>query len=389
MTGSAFNSKIFTKHNKRMMNMIKKIILLAMLIFNIALTQNPAFAQEQYTKNFYISTIQQKVELNWGRPENAEGKSAVISFVINTDGSVSDVNILRSSGSEVFDKSAFEAIYKATPFAHAYNFNSPVTVEFFFSPIFTVANAIHEKSSSDVVNVSNQSAYIDFSDYTNNLQDKINTNWKPKTLAKEKNAIASMNIGKDGSLGNFYIVKSSRNKKFDRDVLDAIASSVPLDVFPSDIEASNTDVQLVFDYKRSKSPKDGKPVYSHDVSASVMNVRGYDKYTKQAEQILADSLKNKRFFFHKDMIVEIKINNVGKMKYVKILKSSKDKNFDRKILALLQKTSFPPVPETIPFNDVTLKYEIVTQRGRTFRDFIVDYLFYNGTTGLKSFNLDT
>jgi protein TonB len=41
---------------------------------------------------------------------------AELSFVIHTDGQVSNVRITRSSGSETLDASAVEAIYSAAPF---------------------------------------------------------------------------------------------------------------------------------------------------------------------------------------------------------------------------------------------------------------------------------
>ena len=367
--------------------MVKKTILLSILILCFIFIQNTTFAQEQYAQNFYINSIQKKIERNWMLPLEATGKSAVLSFTVNTDGSVSNVNILRSSGDYKFDKSVVASVYKPVLFESPIKIDEPINIQFFFSPIFTSATIINNQNQSNIVNIANKSPYINFSDYTDNLQNKINSNWNPKTLAKEKSAMASIKISKDGSLNDFYIIKSSRNKKFDRDIMDSIAKSVPMDAFPDEINAPSTDVQLTFNYNRSKLDDNTTVVYNHYISANVMNIKGYDKYTKQAEKILADNFKDKRCFFYKDLVVELDINKVGKLKYVKIVKPSKDKNFDRKMLAILQKTSFPPIPETIPFNDVILNYEIITQRGRSFHDFIFDYLLYSGTTGLKSFSL--
>lgn len=365
--------------------MFKKIVLLLMLVANTLLVQNQVLAKEQYTNDFYVDTIKKKIEKNWVIPHDATGKSAVVSFKVNPDGSVADVSILRSANNERFDKSAVEAVYKAIPIESSDDINEPINIQYFFSPVFVSATEVHDKSQSNIVNVSNRTAYINFTDYTDGLQNKLNANWKPKTLAKEKSAIASVQISKDGSLDNYYILKSSRSKKFDRDILDTIATSVPYDSFPAGINAPNTDIQLTFKYSCDKINE--IKVYNHYVDADVKNIKGYDRYSKQAEKIVADCISNKRYFRQKDLIAEIKINKTGKLKYVKIVKSSNDSNFDRKILQTLQKTSFPPVPETIPFDDVTLNYEILTQRGHTFHDFIFDYLMYYGTTGLKSFSL--
>lgn len=364
--------------------MAKKIFLLLALVLNIAFAKDAVFADELYAKNFYIDSIETKINLNWIIPADAEGKSTVVSFTVNPNKTVSNIKILRSSGSDKYDQSAISAIYKSIPFEHSVNYNKPINIEFFFSPVFTSATDVMNSNQTKIVNVANRNAYIDFSEYTNDLQEKINTNWNPSTSEAKKAAIANIQIGKDGALENYYILKSSKNKDFDRDVLDAISKSVPLAPFPAGINAPKTDVQVAFTCNKVKM-EDDSVFYNHFVNANVMNIKGYDHYTKQVERIIESSLEGRRYFFQKDLLVEFSINKTGKLKYVKIKNSSGDKNFDRKILAILQKTSFPPVPETIPFDTVTLNYEILTQRGTSFSSFVFDYLIFGGTTKLKSF----
>lgn len=368
--------------------MIKKIMLSVLLIFSFVLMQSPSISQERYIKTFYMSAIKKTVEQNWILPINNKGKSTIVSFTVLDDGNVEDVEILRSSEDAEFDASVVSSIYKSAPFHYSSNLDEPITVSLFFSPIFTEISEITNNSplESNIVNVASISPYIHFSDYTDRLQNKINDNWQPKTRAKKRMAIASVNIANDGSLNNFYMVKSSRNKKFDKNILDTIAKTVPMDAFPDGINAPDTDIQLIFNYSKSDS-KDKNAYNGHYVLANVMNVKGYDKYTKLAERVLADNFRNQRYFCYKDLIVEMAINKVGKLKYVKVKKSSGNKNFDRKMLAIIQKTSFPPIPETIPFNDVILNYEIVTQRSSCFTDVLYDYLIHGGKKGLKSFNL--
>lgn len=341
--------------------MMKKIVLLLMVVINLGLANIPVLANENYSQTFFINALQKQIERNWLRPLNDAGKSTVVYLTANPDGTVSNVNLLRSSGNDQFDASTIDSVYKAFPFAQATTLEAPLNIEFFFSPIFTTANAVSDKIQSNIVNVSNKSPYINFSDYTDTLQNRINANWKPKQSRKERSAIATVKIGNDGALENFYLVKSSRNRKFDRSVIDSITSSVPMDAFPQGIDAPNTDVQISFNVDHSKL-QDKTVINNKYVIANVMNIKGYDKYTKLAERILAESFRGKRCLFYKDLVVELRINKVGKLKYVKIKKASKDKRFDRKMLAILRKTSFPPIPETIPFNDVVLNYEIVTGR---------------------------
>lgn len=368
--------------------MMKKLFLLVSLLVGFILTQHFASAQDQYTKAFLINSVQKKVELNWFLPYDNQGKSSVVSFTVLDDGTVTNLEILRSSGDKKFDASVISAIYQSVPFEAAQNLDSPVKIKFFFSSLFTTAEETGNVVSSNVLNVSNADPYINFSDYTETLQNKVNANWRPKADSKSREAIANVNIGKDGALNDFSIIKSSKNKKFDQEVLDSIARSVPMDAFPYGINASNTDVQLTYTLNKPQSKTDLETSkYEKYVQANVMNIKGYDKYTKLVERILADDFKNMRYFRNKDLIVEMKINKVGKLKYVKVVKSSGDENFDRDVIAVLSKNSFPPVPDTIPFDDVILNYEIVTQRGLTFKDYVVDYLLYGRTTGLKAFNL--
>ncbi len=355
--------------------MLKKILLLTAIAFTFI--QNNAFAQEEYMQKFYVNAIKDKIESNWLRPENINGKSAVLAFTVNTDGAIANASILRSSGNDNFDKSALRALYKAVPFDLATKYNKPISIELYISPLLSIANSVGEENDSNIVNVANTNPYIDFSQYTADFEKKLNSNWQPKASPKERTAIVSVNIGKDGSLGDFRIVKTSRSKKFDTDILYTISDSVPYDSFPDSINADNTDIQVVFTKTKTEQT----------VKASVVNVKGYDKYIAQVEKILADALKNKRYYFHKDLIVELKINKVGKLKYVRMLSPSTDKNFNRKILAIVQKTEFPPVPETIPFEDVTLKYQIVTQKEYNLRYFVIEYLMNFARVELKPFGL--
>ncbi|MDD3437065.1 MAG: TonB family protein [Candidatus Gastranaerophilales bacterium] len=364
--------------------MMKKVVLLFVFVINFMFVQNNVFAQEQFPQDFYLDRIQKKVGLNWLEPLNSSGKSAILSFSVNQNGTVSNMQVFRSSGDVHFDESVVAAVYKAAPFEQFPN-QKKVNIQFFFSPILLSITPVSDKEQSNIVNVADKNVYIDFSEYTDNLQNKINANWKPKKSKKDLTAIANITISQDGSLDKFSILKSSRSRKFDRSVLDAISNSVPMDTFPAWVKAPCTDVQLTFNRKYNKNDKNA--VYDHYVDANVMNVVGYDKYIGEVERILADYFKGKRYFFHKDVIAEVKINREGKLRYAKLTKPSKDKNFNRKVLAILQTTSFPPIPQSIPFDSVTLNYEILTQKGNSLRDFVCDYMIFGFTTELKSFGV--
>ena len=340
--------------------MTKKLFLLLMLILGVVITQSSVSADEQYQKDFFVNAIQQKIERNWIAPDKDTTISTIVTFDINTDGSISPVSILRSSEDENYDASVVKAVYKSVPFEYSSELKQPVSMEIFFSPYFMVANDVNNKSPFDkIVNVSNIKTPIDFSDYLENLQTKINSNWKPIAFSKERENIALIKIDKDGALSNPSVLEPSHDFRFDASTLDAIAKSVPMDAFPSRITAPTTNVQLDFHYKESKS-KDGKKVTTHFVTASVLNIEGCDNYTKMVEKILKNNLKDNGTILERKLVFEAQINSVGKLKYVKILEPSCSKRFDRMVLGILEKSSFPQFSETINSDSITLKYELIT-----------------------------
>lgn len=337
---------------------MKKLFLLLMLIFGVA-TQSSVFADQQYQEDFVINAIKNKVEMNWVRSTQEPNISAIISFNVSSDGSVSPVSIVRSSENQDFDASVVKAVYKSAPFEYSSVINKPISVEIFFSPPFLVANEIKNKPLfNGIVNVSNKSNTIDFSQYLENLQAKINKNWTPNAFAKERDNIALIKIDKDGALSNISILEPSHDRNFDASTLDAIAKSVPMDAFPSNITAPATNVQLCFHSQKSK--ENGKKVSTHYITASVLNVEGYDKYTDLIEKVLKNNLQNRNTILARRLVFEAQINSIGKLKYVKILEPSTSKGFNLAVREILETSSFPQFPSTINQDSITLKYELIT-----------------------------
>lgn len=341
---------------------MKKLFLLLMVIFGIAAIQSSAFAADNYKEDYVVNAIKNKIELNWVRSTLEPNVTAVISFNVNTDGSVSPVSVVRSSGNTDFDESVVKAVYKAVPFEYSALINKPITLKIFLSPDFIVASEVKAKPlANNIVNVSNnpnKANIIDFSEYLINLQSRINDNWTPKAFAKERNNVAIIKIDKDGALSNVAILQPSHDRNFDYSALTAIEKSVPMDAFPSNITAPDTNVQLNFYYQKAKS--NGKKVKTNYVIASVLNVEGYDKYTEMVEKVLKNNLQNKYTIFEKKLVFEAQINSLGKLKYVKILEPSTSKMFNRSIYKVLENSSFPQFPQTINSDSITLKYELIT-----------------------------
>lgn len=368
--------------------MMKKIALLFMLVLNIVFVQNTVQAQGEYDKDLYMTNIQKKIEANWIIPSKSTGKSAVISILLDQDGFVTDAEILRTSNDDAFDKSAIDAVFKPRSFGPLVNGKNTLNIQFFFSPIFTSMTTVDDTKqilnpkNSNIVNVANTTPNTDLTDYTSNLVNQIYSNWNPKSKKHEREAIADIKIGKDGTLKNISLIKSSNNCAFNKQILDTISNSLPVNALPAGYNQDDANIRLNFQY--SGTTKENK-IGTHDIRANVKIINGYDKYTKQVEDVIADSLKGRRVLFHKDLLLEMTINKNGQLKYVKVKTPSKDKNFDRTTLSILQKTSFPPIPQEMGLDNITLNYEVVTQRGYTWRDFLDHYILHLGTTELKSF----
>lgn len=338
---------------------MKKLFLLLMVIFTTTATQNFASAKENYTDEYVVNAIKNKVEMNWVRDITKPEKSTVVSFTVNTDGSISPVATIRSSDDEAFDESVVKAVYKSVPFEYSSVINKPIAMQIFFSPPFLVANEIKtEPLSNNIVDVANKTRTIDFTDYLINLQTRVNDEWRPKSFAKERESTAIIKIDKDGSLSNPAILEPSHDVNFDRSALEAIAKLGPLDAFPANIKAPSTNVQLVFHY--AKPRKKGATPQVQYVSARVLNVEGYDKYTDLVEQVLKNNLRGKNTILERRLVFEAEINRVGKLKYVKILQHSNSKMFNRAVYKVLQNSSFPQFPETITSDSITLKYGLIT-----------------------------
>jgi TonB family protein len=78
---------------------------------SIAGLDNPDF-----TYDYYIAQLVSRIDQNWTRPPVGTSVRAVISFRIQSDGSISDLTVRESSGFDTFDLAALRAVQNASPF---------------------------------------------------------------------------------------------------------------------------------------------------------------------------------------------------------------------------------------------------------------------------------
>ncbi len=97
------------------------------LALSFCLTQ-PAFAEEEESTETklptkmsveeisYVAHISRKIRKNWPKPEVDERKELTVSFLVDKDGEVSELKVLKSTGSEEMDQNGLDAITKSAPF---------------------------------------------------------------------------------------------------------------------------------------------------------------------------------------------------------------------------------------------------------------------------------
>ena len=64
----------------------------------------------------YTQQLQRQVQASWIVTEKRPGLAASVSFKIQPDGDIQEVELTQSSGDSVFDQSVMRAIRKAAPF---------------------------------------------------------------------------------------------------------------------------------------------------------------------------------------------------------------------------------------------------------------------------------
>lgn len=229
-------------------------------------------------------------------------------------------------------------------------------------------------------------SFVDFNPYAANLQDKILNNWNPKTKGKKRNTVISISIDHDGVIQDVTLQKSSKDKFFDYDATDAIVKAVPFEPLPDSFQEKTKNIQLNFIYEQAKDKT--SPIKY--IIANISNQEGYDEYIKNVNDIVYTKLYSKAYFQSKDAILTLNINKKGKLIYAKVKDSSTkdnryEKKFNREVIEALQKTQFPPIPDKMGLNYITLDFRLLTQRKYSFSGFLCEYVFNFFRTGLESF----
>lgn len=363
--------------------MTKKIVLFFILILSFIYMQGIALADNVFNQNNYEEYLKQTITDNWFKPENSEDKSAVITFTVKQDGSLSNISFIKSSNDNVFDKSIILAVNKSQPFTEI---PTQLNVKMLFSNDFRTITSTSQNiyNSKNIINVSNKIYAKDTSFYTDNLAKKISTNWKPKHKIKAREAVFLISVGKDGAIQKIKMQKSSYKKSFDNEIIDSILKSAPFGRLPGEVKANHKDIQLSFNCRKKHK------TVVETVTANMLPQDNLDEYMEQVEQIVSDKFNSKCYFCKKDFIVTMNIEKTGTLKYAKLKHPDAKAKFirkecQRKTLLTLYKTPFPPIPEEVGSDNVTADFRIVSHRERFFKNFLCDYLFHFFRTSLNPY----
>lgn len=113
----------------------------------------------------------------------------------------------------------------------------------------------NEKSEKQLVeplkiknhNIEKKETFPNSDIYMNEVQKKINKNWKPPIFAHSTQTKIHFEIDRDGKIISAKISQSSNNKKLDKSALDAVYSAAPFQPFPANWKEKSVTIDFSFD----------------------------------------------------------------------------------------------------------------------------------------------
>lgn len=224
-------------------------------------TTNICFASDVDLNKFvneYGQEVQNiiKSNLNYNGTENA---TTAVNYIINNDGSVSDIKLSQPSGTD-FDKAVVEAVQKSAPF-------KPFPKDIQILNIKMTSGFQHrvQKSLSARMSImpveppaQAQEAYKKYIDKVNKyIFDRIPTIYSH--IPQEP--VISCIILKDGTIKDFKILQSSGIEEYDKKIIETY-SNMKLDAFPQELSIYEELPYTVRIYSQiRRTPSLGVPGY--------------------------------------------------------------------------------------------------------------------------------
>lgn len=125
-----------------------------------------------------------------------------------------------------------------------------------------------------------------FSDYMEDVRNKIQKNWNDPELLEQGKVILKFKIARDGELYAYDVKESSGNLILDEFAIEALQKSAPFGEFPADTHRDYLNVQFEFDSTIVKTDKMKELVAQSEKFMNIDNKRArniIDEAIKEAE----------------------------------------------------------------------------------------------------------
>ncbi len=242
--------------------MLKKLLLILFLLTNIGFADETDINvfMEQYSKE-----IQQKIKANF-KYQGQESATASVSYQINPDGSIEDIKIEQSGGTEM-DEVLINAVKKSAPF-------KSFPEEFNLSSIRMTSgfqHVVHKYQSPSPSYQNTRMAILPvepsaetqkvYKDYMEKLQkylfDRIPTTYN--YIPKEP--VIKCKVTKNGTLKDIELTQSSGLEEYDKKIIQAF-SNAKYQPFPSELSLYEELPFKMRVYKQIRTnPAFGNPNY--------------------------------------------------------------------------------------------------------------------------------
>ncbi|MBQ4039330.1 MAG: energy transducer TonB, partial [Bacteroidaceae bacterium] len=171
------------------------------------------------------------------REKGIEGR-AIVKFIVKKDGSINNVEIVKSSGNEILDKEAMRVVSSMPNWEPGIQGGNAVNASFVIPVGFKLQNPAKQEAVSvaqaTIVNTNDEQIFKvveqmpEFSGGMTALMKYLRENIKyPEECMKENiegKAFVSFVVKKDGSISDIKIMQSSGNEKLDNESLRVVSS---------------------------------------------------------------------------------------------------------------------------------------------------------------------
>ena len=220
----------------------------------------------------YMQELEQTIKNNWHIAPNYNANlCAIARFIIKKDGSVDNIEIYKSSGNPLFDRSAVNAIkevsafkplpkeYKGDLIPIEYTFESKVNIS-----TVNYSSYNNELSSKNAKLLSNKNGdiYIQqpnykkqnntkankkiWAPYLQKLEKTVRGNWKSPIITSSKSATVQFKVSGNGDITEVKIVNSSNDLSFDESIVNAVKNTSPAEPLPEEFEGEFFPVEFTF-----------------------------------------------------------------------------------------------------------------------------------------------